>query len=146
MMRLSVSSDSRARRTCPVRAFGASKLIDPTSQAPRTRSTVSGESGGGPGITRLQTVQDAADVLASPRRIDFEMPQRGGHVRIGRFQQLEQPMFNFNVIVRPYETQGGSALQRATAGFVQLADQRLEIDMEHFLSLFVESGLGSGGK
>ncbi len=84
-----------------------------------------------PGVARLQPVDGRRHRARHAGGVDLEMPQQRGDVRIVSLQQLEQPVLQLHVVIRPRQTQARRALQGPAAGFVQLGDQRFQIDGYH---------------
>ena len=83
------------------------------------------------GIACLQAVDGPRHRADQPRRIDLELAQQGRQIGVGDLQQLEQPVLDLDVIVRPRQAQARRALQRAAAGVIQFSNQRFEIDGYH---------------
>ena len=62
-----------------------------------------------PGVARLQAVDGRRQRANHPGRVDLEMPQQRGEVRIVSLQQLEQPVLKLHVVIGPRQTQARRA-------------------------------------
>ena len=83
-------------------------------------------------VARLEFVDDPGQVGCEAGGVNLEGPQDRRKIGPRRFQQLEQPVFDFDVVIGAGQAQSGSRLERPPAGIVQFTDELFQIDLSHF--------------
>ena len=83
------------------------------------------------GVPRLQFVNRSRKVCRDPSMAKTVKFQNGQYIMGCAFQQLQQPVFNFDVVIGSGQTSASGSFQRARAGGVKFANQRFEIHSGH---------------
>jgi len=81
-------------------------------------------------VSRLLAIQYLGQVCGQPAGIDLEMPQDGGDIVVRTFDQLEQPMFDFDIVMRTRQGQTDCAFKRGARMRIQATNQGLQIDVQ----------------
>jgi hypothetical protein len=73
--------------------------------------------------------------------VDTELVQQNDEVRIRTLEQLQEPVLDFDVVVRSRHTETDRAFQRVAGEAVESIDQLFQIKVRHrSLSPFVNAG------
>ena len=84
-----------------------------------------------PRVTGFQLVERACQLAIDAARFDVVVPQNAREIGISKLEELEEPVFDLDIVIGPGQAQAGGAFERPAAGGVQLGCQSSWIDRSH---------------
>ena len=96
----------------PIEPSGCHISATPVTQDSRIRSVTSGDKRGRAGVAGFLGVERFGQLAIDARGVDVVVLQDPGQIGIGRLEQLEQPMLDFDIVIRPRQAQAPRPLPR----------------------------------
>ena len=87
---------------------------------------------GGARVPGLQPVDSLAQVSQQTSLVDAEVAKEEVEVVARLFEELDEPVLDFDVVIRPRQAESGGPFERPLALGIELADEILEIEAGHW--------------